>query len=100
MGRISDVCVFFACNDRMMMYYEGIRIGDAEMARDTFINGETAPTGKRTVRRRGDNLIGYIGRTPWECITGRDIDVHSDVAKKASAMWIEGREDWDVACWL
>ena len=70
------------------------------MARDTYTDSETAPIGKRTVRRRGDNLIGYIGRTPWECITGRDIDLHSDVAKKASALWIDGREDWADACWL
>jgi hypothetical protein len=70
-----------------------------QMARDTFTNGDTAPEGKRTVRRRGDNMIGYIGRTPWEMITGRGLDVYDAHAQKAAKAWIDGRSDWYDAAW-
>lgn len=70
------------------------------MARDSYTDNETAPKGKRTVRRRGDNMIGYIGRTPWECITGRGLDVHCKETEKAAQFWINGREDWYEAAWL
>ena len=58
------------------------------------------PKGKRSVRRRNDNLVGYIGGKPWEIINGRGIDIWGETAEKASRFWIEGRTDWYEAAWL
>jgi len=70
------------------------------MARDNFINGETAPQGKRTVRRNAyGNLVGYVGRTRWEDITCGGVEPFSEAEEKAAAAWIAGREDWQDAAW-
>lgn len=66
------------------------------MARDSFIDGSTEPTGKRTVRRnRYGNLTGYIGRTPWERFDNGDVGRESE-QKRADA-WLAGDPDWHNA---
>jgi hypothetical protein len=70
------------------------------MARDTYINGTDTPAGKRTVRRNFyGSLIGYIGRTKWENISGCGITEYSKEEEIAAAAWINGEPDWINAPW-
>lgn len=70
------------------------------MARDTFIDGNTEPKGKRTVRRSASGgLFGYIGRTKWQPINVCGIDDFSKSEEIAASAWIACREDWIYAPW-
>ena len=70
------------------------------MAHDTWINAETPPQGRRTVRRNAHGVLkGYIGRTQWETISGLGISEYSEQEAKAATAWISGREDWHNAAW-
>lgn len=71
------------------------------MARDTWIDSRTEPTGKRTVRRNSYGVLkGYIGRTQWETISGGDLTEHSEAEAKAAEAWMQGRADWRDAPYL
>ena len=65
------------------------------MAQDSWIDGKTEPKGKRSVRRNiYGNLIGYIGRTRWEDITGADRLAFSETENIAAQAWVKGDPDW------
>ena len=68
------------------------------MAQDSWIDCKTEPKGKRTVRRNiYGNLVGYIGRTQWECITGADRTAFSETESIAAQAWVDGDPDWQDA---
>lgn len=61
------------------------------MAKDSWIDGHTAPQGKRTWRiNKAGAYVGYIGRTRWEDFYS-PIYHYQEIMAKA---WVEGREDW------
>ena len=70
------------------------------MAKDSWIDSETAPMGKRTVRRNSSGVLkGYIGRTQWETIAGFGVQEYSEAEGRMAAAWVAGRDDWQDAAW-
>lgn len=70
------------------------------MALDSYVDGKTEPSGKRTVRRnRYGILYGYIGRTKWETITCMGLIEYSEAEQIAAEAWINKDPDWVNAPW-